>query len=147
MRLSNDLREFLESLNSGGVNYVIVGAHSFAFHCRPRFTGDLDILLEATRANAKKMVALLGAFGFATSRFKESDFVEPGQVIQLGRAPNRIDLLTSISGIANTEVFATKVAAELDGIPVFMLSRDALIRNKRAVGRAQDLADLEALEE
>ena len=147
MRLSNDLREFLELLNSRGVNYVIVGAHSFAFHCRPRFTGDLDILIEATHGNARKMLALLQAFGFTTSGFKESDFVKPAQVVQLGRAPNRIDLLTSITGVENTEVFATKVAAELDGIPVHMLSRDALIRNKRAVGRAQDLADLDALGE
>jgi len=45
MRLSNDLREFLESLNSRGIDYVIVGAHSLAFHGRPRYTGDLDILV------------------------------------------------------------------------------------------------------
>ena len=67
-------------------------------------------------------------------------------MIQLGRAPNRVDLLTSISGVRTDDAFASRVAAELDGIPVFILSKDALIRNKRAVGRAQDLADLETLE-
>ena len=72
--------------------------------------------------------------------------MEPEQMIQLGRAPNRIDLLTSISGVSADEAFASKVSAELDGIPIFILGRDALIRNKRAVGRPQDLADLDILE-
>jgi len=146
MRLSNDLREFLELLNSRGVEYVIVGAHSLAFHGRPRYTGDLHILIQATPKNAAKIVDLLNEFGFAHSGFRESDFTEPNQVIQLGRAPNRIDLLSSISGVSTDEAFASKVYAELDGIPVFILGKDALIQNKRAVGRAQDLADLDILE-
>ena len=147
MRLSNDLREFLESLNSRGVDYVIVGAHSLAFHGRPRYTGDLDILVRATSENASKLVDLLNQFGFAGTGFKESDFTESEKMIQLGRPPNRIDLLTSITGVSSDKAFATKVPAELDGIPVFVLSKDALIQNKRAVGRSQDLADLEALED
>jgi hypothetical protein len=146
MRLSNDLREFLELLNSRGVDYVIVGAHSLAFHGRPRYTGDLDVLVRATPENAGKLVELLNQFGFAHSRFRESDFTEADQMIQLGRAPNRIDLLTSISGVSNEEAFGTRISAMLDGIPVFIIGKDALIRNKRAVGRQQDLADLEALE-
>jgi predicted nucleotidyltransferase len=146
MRLSNDLREFLELLNSRGVDYVIVGAHSLAFHGRPRYTGDLDILVRAAPDNAAKIVDLLNQFGFAHSGFRESDFTEPNQVIQLGRAPNRIDLLTSINGVNSDDVFGTRIAAELDGVPVFIISKDALIRNKRAVGRKQDLADLEILE-
>lgn len=147
MRLSSDLREFLESLNSRDIDYVIVGAHSLAFHGRPRYTGDLDILVRSTSQNAAKLVNLLNQFGFADSGFKESDFTEPEQMIQLGRPPNRIDLLTSISGVSTEDAFATRVSAQLDGIPVFVLSKDALIRNKRAVGRPQDLADLDALED
>jgi hypothetical protein len=146
MRLSNDLREFLELLNSRGVEYVIVGAHSLAFHGRPRYTGDLDILIRATPKNAAKIVGLLNEFGFAHSGFRESDFTEPNQVIELGRAPNRVGLLSSISGVSTDEAFASKVSAELDGIPVFILGKDALIENKRAVGRPQDLADLDILE-
>ena len=146
MRLSNDLREFLESLNSRGIDYVIVGAHSLAFHARPRYTGDLDILVRATPENAVKLVDLLNRFGFAAAGFKESDFTEPGKLIQLGRVPNRIDLLTSITGVTTDEAFASKVPAELDGIPVFILNKDALIRNKRSVGRPQDIADLDTLE-
>jgi Nucleotidyl transferase of unknown function (DUF2204) len=146
MPLSNDLREFLELLNSRGIDYVIVGAHSLAFHGRPRYTGDLDILVRPTSENAAKLVDLLDHFGFADAGFAESDFTQPDQLIQLGRAPNRIDLLTSITGVQSDEVFTSKVPGELDGIPVFIMSKDALIRNKRAVGRSQHLADLELLE-
>ncbi len=85
-------------------------------------------------------------FDFTDAGFKESDFTRPEQLIQLGRAPNRIDLLTSITGVTTDEAFAGKVVAELDGIPVFILSKDTLIRNNRAAGRPQDIADLDMLE-
>jgi hypothetical protein len=146
MGLSKDWREFLELLNSSGVDYVIVGAQSLAFHGRPRHTGELDILVRPTSENARLLLAVLNQFGFEQSNFKETDFLLPGQIIQLGRAPSRIDLLTSLTGVVIDEAFNTKVSAIIDGIPVFMLGRDALIRNKRAVGRPQDLADLSALE-
>ena len=147
MALSKDSKEFLESLNSRGIDYVIVGAHSLAFHGRPRYTGDLDILVRATSENAAKLVDLLNYFGFADAGFTQSDFTQPEQQIQLGRSPNRIDLLTSITGVTTDEALTSKVPAELDGIPVFILNKEALIRNKRAVGRPQDLADLELLED
>jgi predicted nucleotidyltransferase len=146
MSLNADLREFIELLNSRGVEYVIVGAHSLAFHGRPRYTGDLDILVRPSPENAEKMVALLRDFGFGESDFKQSDFGAPAQMIQLGRVPNRIDLLTGISGVAIDDAFRTRIATEMQGLPVFVLSKELLIRNKRAVGRPQDLADLEALE-
>ena len=146
MALSKDWREFLELLNSRGVDYVIVGAQSLAFHGRPRHTGDLDILVRPTPNNARLVLALLNQFGFEQSNFEETDFLRPEQIIQLGRPPSRIDLLTSISGVATDEAFGSKISAIFDGIPVFILGKDALIRNKRAVGRPQDLADLAALE-
>jgi hypothetical protein len=90
------------------------------------------------------LIDILNEFGFARSGFKEQDFLKPGQLIQLGRAPTRIDLL--ISGVSSEEAFAGKVSAELDGIPAFVLSKDALVRNKRAGGRPQDLADIDTLE-
>ena len=146
MALSKDWREFLELLNSRGVDYVIVGAQSLAFHGRPRYTDYLDILIRPTPNNAQLLLALLNQFGFEQSSFKETDFLQPEQIIQLGRVPNRIDLLTSLTGVNTDEAFDAKVSAIIDGIPVFVLGRDALIRNKRAVGRPQDLADLSALE-
>jgi len=147
MALSKDWREFLELLNSRAIDYVIVGAQSLAFHALPRHTGDLDILVRPSRDNARLLLTLLNQFGFEQSGFKETDFLQPEQIIQLGRPPSRIDLLTSISGVSTNEAFASKISATLDGIPVFILGKDALIRNKRAVGRPQDLADLAALEE
>ena len=146
MALNKDWREFLELLNSRGVDYVIVGAQSLAFHARPRYTGDLDVLIRPTADNARRLLDVLTQFGFAGSGFNESDFVEPDQMIQLGRVPSRIDLLTSISGVTIDEAFGTRLSAVIDGVPVFTLGRDALIQNKRAVGRPQDLADLATLE-
>jgi hypothetical protein len=81
MPLNNDLREFLELLNSRGVDYIIVGAHSLAFHGRPRYTGDLDILIRPTAENATRIVGLLKQFGFADAGLNESDFTEPEQMI------------------------------------------------------------------
>jgi hypothetical protein len=146
MSLSRDLREFLELLNARGVEYLVVGAHSLAFHGRPRYTGDLDLLVRPSKGNAVTLVTLLREFGFTGSKLAPVDFAEGDQVIQLGRAPNRIDLLTTLTGVTNDDVFASKVAAEIDGIPVFVLSKQHLIQNKRAVGRPQDLADIAELE-
>src|SRR5438128_4779864 len=86
MPLSKDWREFLELLNSRGVDYVIIGAQSLAFHGRrPRYTGDLEILVRSTPQNARILVDLLNQFGFARSGFKQTDFLEPEQMVQLGR--------------------------------------------------------------
>ena len=145
MSLSADLREFIALLNSHGAEYVIVGAHSLAFYSRPPYTGHLDILVRPSSENAAKLSAVMNDFGFAATGFKESDFAEPDQIIQLRRVPNRIDLLTGITGVAMDEAFQTKVATELEGLPVFMLSKALLIQNKRAVARPQDLADLDTL--
>ena len=147
MSLNADLREFIELLNSRGVEYVIVGAHSLAFHGRPRYTGDLDLLVRPSRENAAKLVSLLRDFGFGKGDFAEGDFTVPEQMIQLGRAPNRIDLLTSISGVLIDDAFRTKIFTEMEGLPVFILNKELLIQNKRAVRHPQDVADLEALEE
>src|SRR5882762_999413 len=100
MGLSKDWKEFLELLNSRGVDYVIVGAHSLAVHGRPRYTGDLDILVRSRRENARILVDLLNQFGFGQSGFEEFDFLKPEQLIHLGRAPTRIDLLTVLAASA-----------------------------------------------
>jgi hypothetical protein len=146
MNLSRDWKEFLELLNARGVEYVLVGAHCLAFHGRPRYTGDLDVLVRSSKSNAVTLVALLKDFGFAGSKFTPVDFAEGDQVIQLGRPPNRIDLLTSLTGVTSEEAFAGKIAAHLDGVPVFILGKKELIQNKRAVGRPHDLADVAELE-
>lgn len=145
MPLQKDLREFIELLNSRRVEYLIVGALALAFHGVPRSTGDIDILVETSSQNAERLEEVLRAFSFASLGLSAADFLRPDQVIQLGRPPNRIDLITSITGVSFEEARASCVAGELHGIPVRFLGREALIRNKRATGRTQDKADLEAL--
>ena len=140
--ISPDLKEFIALLNSHRVEYVIVGAHCVAFHGRPRYTGDLDIFVRPSADNAGRLLAALEEFGFGGVGMSRADFLRPNQVIQLGRAPNRIDLLTGLSGVDADEAFLTKVGAQLAEMPVFVLSKELLVRNKRATGRPQDLADL-----
>jgi hypothetical protein len=140
------LREFVELLNSAGVEYLIVGAHALAYHGHPRLTGDLDLLLRASDSNAEKMMGVLRDFGFGEMAISQQDFLAADRVIQLGMAPNRIDLLTSLTGVDFEQAWQARVTASLDGLQAYILSREHLIANKRALGRKRDLADLECLE-
>ena len=146
MKLPKDLREFIALLNSKNVEYLLVGGHAVAYHGYPRFTGDVDFFISRTATNAAALVEVLAEFGFSELGLKVEDFLEPNQVIQLGRPPARIDLLTSIEGVEFDEAWQTRVPADLDGLPVSVISKDLLIRNKKSVNRAQDQADLEKLQ-
>src|SRR5580698_2854705 len=99
MRLQRDLREFIELLNSGSVEFAIVGGWALGFHGYPRYTQDLDILIRATPENAARLEVAIRRFGFGSLGLAAHDFLESGQVIQLGQPPNRIDLLTSLTGL------------------------------------------------
>jgi len=145
MPLPEDWRAFIESLNSNGVEYLIVGAVALAYHEFPRYTGDLNVLVRNTPANTKRLESPLAAFGFVALGLKAEDFADSYRVIQLGVPPNRIDLLTSITGVPFDEAWVDRVDADLEGTRVSFISRQALIRNKRLTGRAQDRADLEVL--
>jgi hypothetical protein len=147
MRLQRDLREFIELLNSESVEYAIVGGWALGFHGRPRYTQDIDILIRATPANAARVVGAIEQFGFASLKLATQDFLEDGQVIQLGQPPNRIDLLTSLTGVTSQEIWESLERGDLDGVPVSFLGRAVLIRNKKATGRPRDRADLEELGE
>ena len=147
MKLSNDLREFIELLNSLKVEFVIVGAHALAWHGLPRYTKDVDFLINTSPENAQTMANLIDAFGFGSTGLGADDFQITDQVIQLGMEPNRIDILTGISGVTWEEAWASKVSAELDGLPVWYLGKDAYIKNKLASGRPQDSADVARLRE
>ena len=146
MKLSKDLREFIALLNSTGIRYLLVGGYAVAFHGYPRFTGDMDFFVERSEANAARLEEALKIFGFSGLGIQATDFLEPGIVVQLGRPPNRIDLLTSIDGVSFEQAWANKTTAELDGLPVLVIGKAELIVNKHATGRAQDLADLKKLE-
>jgi hypothetical protein len=110
----------------------------------PRFTEDIDFLIETSPENAALVGAAVNDFGFAKLGLKPEDFRPPENVIQLGRAPNRIDLLTSVTAVS-FEAWKTKIATNLDGLPVWVISKELLVRNKLATGRGQDLADVERI--
>jgi hypothetical protein len=146
VKLTKDLREFVVLLNSHRVEYVVVGGHAVAYHGHPRYTGDTDFFVRPSRDNAQRVLAVLDAFGFGEVGISNDDLTQPGRIIQLGYPPNRIDLITGITGVDFDEAWSGRVQTTLDGLPVPFLGRDALLKNKRAAGRAQDLADADALD-
>jgi hypothetical protein len=127
------------------VRYLVVGGHAVAFHAKPRFTKDIDVWLETTPENARRVLAALDEFGFGQVGLREEDFTTPDMVVQLGIAPNRIDLLTAVDGVEFAEAWEGRVEGAFGDQRVFYLGRRELVRNKTASGRPQDLADLEAL--
>lgn len=147
MKLQKDIREFIESLLSRRVEFLLVGGYALAYHGAPRFTEDIDFCVAVNPENARRLHQVILDFGFGETGLSEADFLQPDQVIQLGVAPNRIDLLTGLSGLTWSEAWASRQRVELDGLELAVLGREALIRNKRATGRTQDLADAERLEQ
>ena len=147
MEFQEDFKELLKLLKLKGVEHIIVGAHTLAYHGSPRYTGDLDILLRPTPENAVQVMAALNEFGFGDVGLSPDDFATPDKVVQLGFPPVRIDLLTSLTGISWEEAAHGKVQGDYGGVTVFYLGREQFILNKRALGRKKDLADLEALGE
>lgn len=147
MEIYQDFRELLELLNANDVEFIIVGAYALAFHAAPRFTGDIDILVKPDQENAVKILKALKEFGFGSLDLNESDFAEPDKVIQLGVAPVRVDLITSLTGVSWQDAFSGRVEGNYGDVRIFYLGRKELISNKRALGRKKDLADIEALGE
>lgn len=144
--LSQDFKEFIQSLNDNAVRYLLVGGYAVALHGYPRYTKDLDVWVESSAENASRIVKALGQFGFGSLELKESDFIVPDQVIQLGYPPNRIDILTNLTGLDFSDCYPSHVTAEIDGVSVNFIDLENLKKNKKATGRHQDLADIENLE-
>jgi hypothetical protein len=142
MKIHSDLKEFIELLNSNGVEYVVVGGHAVAYHGHPRFTGDIDFFVRASKENASRIVAVLHAFGFTDTTGLADLLIQPDKVVQLGRVPHRIDILSGISGVTFDQELAGSVMGELDSLKVPFIGIDALIQNKIASGRPKDQADV-----
>jgi len=145
MEIQEDFKELLALFNSRGVEYLITGAHTLAYHGAPRYTGDLDLYVRPSEDNALRIMEALTEFGFGDVGLSVGDFSVPGQIIQLGFPPVRIDLITSLTGVSWAEADAGKVPGNFVGVAVSYLGRDQFVVNKRATGRMKDLADLEAL--
>lgn len=146
--MNEDFLDMLAALCSEGAEFVIVGAHALAVHGIPRATGDLDVFVRPTTQNAARVLRALRRFGAPvdTHGVGEADLCEPDTVYQIGLPPRRVDLVTSISGVTFDTAWCSRVEVEIAGRRVPFLGRAALVANKKAAGRAKDLADLEALQ-
>jgi len=143
IQLPRDFKEFLKLLNSHEVRYLLIGGYAVNYHGYPRATGDMDVWIDRDPVNAAKVVKALGEFGFHQA--SADLFTTPGNVVRMGISPLRIEVLTSISGVAFADCFEHRIIAELDGIPVNVIGVAELKVNKKASGRLKDLADLEQL--
>ena len=141
MPLSKDLREFIECLNSNEAEYLVVGAFAVSWHGFPRYSGDIDFLVRPTPENAAFVLRAIADFGMGSLGISVDDLAVPGKVVQLGFEPNRIDLMSSVTGVTFEEAWAEKESGQLDGVPVHFIGRAALLRNKDATGRSKDLID------
>lgn len=144
--VGKDVRDLLELLERHGVRYLIVGGYAVAVHGVPRYTKDLDIWVECSPENARRLMDVITAFGFASLGLTAADFETPDLVIQLGYEPNRVDLLTGLTGVTFEEAYPKRVTATFAGLTLPIIDRRSLAANKRAFGRAQDLVDAEELE-
>jgi hypothetical protein len=148
IELPDDFRDLLLALADAGAEFVVVGGRAVAFHGHPRATKDLDVLVRATPANAARVYRALAAFGAQLQTFEvsEADFATYDGVLQIGAPPRRIDVINRADGIDFDEATQSGDGFDLEGRHIPVIGLDALLRNKWATGRAQDQADVQALE-
>ncbi len=148
MKLPDDFRDLLVCFADAGADFVIVGGFAVAHHGHVRATKDIDVLVRPIHENAIKVMRGLVAFGapIQALHIGADDFARAGKVVQLGVPPLRVDLLTSVSGIDYEDAVVEASTIDVDGRVVRLIGLDALIKNKRAAGRPQDLADVAQLE-
>jgi hypothetical protein len=143
--MNRDFAEMLDALSVAGADFLIVGAHALAAHGRPRATGDLDLWVRPTAENAQRVWSALTAFGAPLGDLTVIDLSTKDVVFQIGIEPARIDILTSLTALAFEEAWSRRDRFEIEGRMLPFLSRDDLIRNKAALGRPRDLADIDDL--
>ena len=146
MPTNPDFSDLFSELSAAGADFIVVGAHAVMFYAAPRYTKDLDIWVRPSRENAERVYRALAAFGAPLDELAVDDLAVEGTVFQLGMAPNRVDVVTSITGVDFAGAWQRKVATTYGQVPIHVLAIDDLMVNKRAVGRPQDLIDLEHLE-
>lgn len=142
---SSDFRDLFRVLNGCRVRYLVVGAHAVVFHSEPRYTKDLDVWVEATTENARRVFDALARFGAPLGDVAPGDFTNPEMIYQIGVEPNRVDFMMSITGVTFASAWRNKVRTTYEGVRIFVLGRRDLIRNKRLAGRPQDLLDVHNL--
>ena len=146
--MNQDFRDLLMALLNADARFLVVGAHAMAVHGVPRATGDLDVWISPDHANSERVWQALLQFGAPVRELglSREDLETPGMVVQVGLPPRRIDLLTEASGLVFEEAWQHRTTHVVDAYEVPFLGRQDLVRNKRALGRPKDLADLDVLE-
>ena len=145
IELHPDFKEFLKLLNSHDVRYLLVGGYAVGYHGYPRATGDMDIWIEMSESNSKRVVSAFLDFGMADEAISEDLFLEKNKVIRVGVPPVRLEVITSASGVDFNECYTNREVIEMDGVPINLISIQDLKKNKYAAGRHKDLADMEHL--
>jgi hypothetical protein len=146
--MTEDWLDFIRELVAAKAQFMICGAHALAIHGVPRATQDIDIWINHAEANARAVAEALTAFGAPLDALQISidDLTRENNVIQIGVAPNRIDILTSLSGLPDfNAAWGARVEQTVAGLSIPFLGKAELIATKRASGRTKDLADLERL--
>ena len=145
LELPPDFKEFLKLLNAQRVEYLLIGGYAVGYYGYPRATADMDIWIAVHPQNAQRVVAVLREFGFDVPGLSPELFLKEGQIIRMGEPPLRIEIATTISGVAFNECFAERKVEVFDDVPVNLISLKHLKVNKKARGRYKDLNDLENL--
>ena len=145
MRVEKDYEDLLRSFNKNKVKYFIIGAYAVAFYARPRYTKDIDILVEPDIKNGERIIKALKEFGFKTLKLSAKDFAKKGRIVQLGYEPIRVDIITSIPRTNFKEMWRNKKRSKYGDEKVFFIGRKDLIKIKRLSGREQDKVDVKIL--
>ena len=145
MKVEKDYEELVRSFNKHKVRYCIIGAFAVAFHAKPRYTKDMDILVGADIENGKKIIAALEEFGFGSLSLSAEDFAKSGKTIQLGYEPVRVDILTSIEGLDFEEAWKNKKAGAYGNEKAFFVGLSQLIKSKKLAARKRDIEDIDIL--
>jgi hypothetical protein len=146
-KLNQDFREFIALLEKHAVEYLIVGGYAVAFHGFPRYTGDIVFFVAVSESNATGLLAVFEDFGFGNIGIEKADFQQPDFVVEIGREPRKIQVLTGIDGVTFEECRQHGITETYGGMSLNFIGIDELLRNKQASARAKDLIDVHALRE
>ena len=144
-KLNQEFREFIGLLEKHAVEYLIVGGYAVAFHGFPRYTGDIDFFVAVSESNATRLLAVFEEFGFGNIGIEKADFQQPDFVVEIGREPRKIQVLTGIDGVTFEECRQHGITETYGGMSLNFIGMDELLRNKQASARAKDLIDVQAL--
>ena len=145
MILNPDFKEFVKLLIENKVEYLIVGGYAVGIHGYPRYTGDLDIWINNTNENARRILKCVNEFGFSSYNLSVSDFTKQGNIIQLGYPPVRIDIINQVDGVNFGECFKNKKEIMTENITLYFIGYDDLLKNKKKTSRSRDIDDIENL--